>query len=204
MAQEIPFDIPEGVPTNRALLLALGLWWHDGVRFVPQSLEAGEWQAITDALVRIADVVLKDAEKGTLAEADHSFAPGFQLSVSALPQRARAGETFTVTFHWQAKTAGQEDWQQFLHFAHQESGALWNHDQPPLGERLPTRLWYAGLSDRERWQFTLPADLAPGRYLLHTGLYRLSDGGRAPVWDATGTLWPEEKVKLGTIEITAP
>ncbi len=204
VAQEIPFMIPEDVPTNRVLLLAYGLWWHDGVNFSPLPLEVGERQAITEALVKIAEVVLPDIENSSMSQAGIAFAPGFRLHVSGLPEHARAGETLSVTFHWQADEVGQEDWQQFLHFTHEESGALWNHDQPPLGARLPTRHWYVGLADQERWQFTLPADLAPGRYQLHTGLYRLSDLQRAPVWDAAGVPWPEAKVALGTIEISAP
>ena len=107
-----------------------------------------------------------------------------------------------IPFTWQADSEGREDWVQFLHFVHEESGALWNHDQQPLGARLPTRLWYEGLRDTETWQFTLPADLAPGRYAIYTGLYRLSDLGRLPVSDADGMPLPDARVPLGYLTIT--
>ena len=203
VSQLLSLAVPEDVPTHRTLWLVLHLWWHDGIGFWNLPFYSGAFRQINEEQALLQEVILVGATSSLEGDAD-VFAPGFSLQTSGLPERARAGETFTVTFHWQAKTAGQEDWQQFLHFTHEESGALWNHDQPPLGERLPTHLWYVGLADQERWQFTLPADLAPGRYRLHTGLYRLSNGERAPVWDAMGTPWPEAKVALGTIEIIAP
>ena len=83
----------------------------------------------------------------------------------------------------------------------EESGFFWNHDQPPLGMRLPTRLWYAGLADRETWQSTLPADMPTGRYQLYTGLYRLSDLARMTVYDEFGESLPEARLPLGFIEI---
>lgn len=204
VAQELSLNIPEDAPANYVLWLALSLWWHDGVNFSPLSLNAGEWQQLTETLVKMSEVVLLAPTAEAIGDVGNFFAMGFNLQESDIPERARAGETLTVTFGWQAKTDGQENWQQFLHFTHEESGALWNHDQPPLGERLPTHHWYAGLVDQERWQFTLPADLAPGRYQVHTGLYRLSDGQRAPAWDEAGMPWPDAKVALGTIEVHAP
>ena len=103
---------------------------------------------------------------------------------------------------WETTADGEEDWVQFLHFVHEETGALWNHDQQPLGARLPTRLWYEGLRDTETWQITIPEDLAPGRYAVYTGLYRLSDLARLPVSDADGMPLPDARVPLGSITIS--
>lgn len=203
VSQTFSLTIPEDTPLNRALWLVLFLWIHDGIGYWNLPFYGGEFRQITESQVLIDEVILTGTTPGRVGEAD-VFAPGFELRAGEIPQRASAGETIEVTFHWQARTAGREDWQQFLHFTHEESGALWNHDQPPLGERLPTRLWYAGLADSERWQFTLPGDLAPGRYQVHTGLYRLADGQRAPARDASGRPWPEGKVALGVMEVVAP
>ncbi len=203
VSQDFSLPIPEDVPTNQALWLTLYLWWYDGISYWNLPFYSGEFPQITDSLALLEEVILPGPESIQEGGGD-VFAMGFTLLASDIPERARVGETLTVTFHWQAEAAGQEDWQQFLHFTHEESDALWNHDQPPLGKRLPTHLWYTGLVDQERWQFTLPEDLAPGRYQVHTGLYRLSDLQRAPAWDAAGLPWPEAKVALGTIEIVAP
>ena len=117
------------------------------------------------------------------------------------PAHARAGAPLSVDFTWSAANDGGEDWTQFLHFVHEESGYFWNHDQPPLGARLPTRLWYADLADRETWQFILPDDMPAGRYQLYTGLYRLSDLERMTVYDEFGDPLPDERLSLGFMQI---
>ena len=72
----------------------------------------------------------------------------------------------------------------------------------PLGLRLPTRLWYAGLQDPARCgSFTLPADLQPGRYSIYSGLYRLSDLQRLGVTLADGAQPADARIPLGTILI---
>ena len=71
----------------------------------------------------------------------------------------------------------------------------------PLGLRLPTRLWYEGLRSSEVWQFTLPADLQPGRYSIYSGLYRLSDLQRLGVTLADGAQPADARIPLGTILI---
>ena len=90
---------------------------------------------------------------------------------------------------------------QFLHLGHEETGDWWVYDQQPLGDRLPTRLWYSGLADSEVWQAPLPADLAPGRYEVFTGLYRTRDQERIPASDADGERWLDGRVPLGMIVI---
>ena len=185
ISQDLSLEVPEDVPTNRALWLVLYLWWHDGIGYWNLPFYGGGFRQIAENQILLDEITLPGPASIQEGGGD-VFAMGFTLLASDIPERVRVGETLSVTFHWQADEVGQEDWQQFLHFTHEESGALWNHDQPPLGARLPTRHWYVGLADQERWQFTLPADLAPGRYQLHTGLYRLSDLQRAPVWMRRG------------------
>ena len=82
-----------------------------------------------------------------------------------------------------------------------ESGVWFVYDHQPLGPRLPTRLWYSGLADSETWQVPLPADLAPGRYNIFTGLYRARDQERIPASDADGEPWLDARVSLGALII---
>ncbi len=70
---------------------------------------------------------------------------------------------------------------------------------PPLGPRLPTRLWYSGLADAETWQVALPADLAPGRYAVYTGLYRTNDQVRLQASDAEGIPYVDARAPLGDL-----
>lgn len=198
------FPLPADAPVNHAFWAALTFWRQEEDEFHPLTILTSDQQQLSDTQVVLHEFVIPAEVTAALPEAalDFRFANGFALRGAALPTEARAGETLAIPFTWQADAAGDEDWAQFLHFVPEETGTLWNHDQPPLGARLPTRLWYEGLRDTEAWQFTLPADMAPGRYALYTGLYRLSDLSRLPVTDADGRALPDARVPLGYITIS--
>ena len=83
----------------------------------------------------------------------------------------------------------------------EESGEWWGYDQPPLGGRLPTRLWYSGLAESETWAVPAPEDLASGRYAVYTGLYRRRDLRRIPARDAAGHAWRDARVLLGHLRL---
>ena len=51
----------------------------------------------------------------------------------------------------------------------------------------------------EVWQVPLPADLAPGRYEVFTGLYRTRDLERVPASDMDGEPWLDGRVLLGSL-----
>ena len=116
-----------------------------------------------------------------------------------MPERAQPGNPLPIAFAWRADERGTDDYTQFLHFMHEGSGEWLVYDQQPLGPRLPTRLWYAGLSDSETWLVPLPADLAPGAYEAYTGLYRSSDKERVPARDANGNLFQDARVPIGVL-----
>jgi hypothetical protein len=53
-----------------------------------------------------------------------------------------------------------------------ESGVpLAQNDRQPLGGFYPTSAWEPGAQVAETYQLDIPADLAPGRYRVVTGLY---------------------------------
>ncbi|MCE2490885.1 MAG: hypothetical protein J4G17_13065 [Anaerolineae bacterium] len=154
--------------------------------------------------VILGEMVLRSSAANNVTRPLAVFDKGFSLNPIAIPASARPGDSLEIPVGWSSSVDGREDHVQFLHFIHETNGTWWNHDQPPLGLRLPTRLWYSGLTDSETWRLTLPADLAPGRYAVSTGLYRSSDRMRMPVRDPDGQLLAEARVPLGTIVIEAP
>ena len=168
------------------------------------TITASDQQQLSDTQVVLGEYVFPAAEQGALPDdaPDYRFGNSFALRGAEIPANARTGDTLAIPFTWQAVSDSTEDWVQFLHFVHEETGALWNHDQLPLGARLPTRLWYEGLRDTEAWQITLPADLASGNYAIYTGLYRLSDLARLPVSDVDGLPLPDARVPMGSIAIS--
>ena len=202
-SQAVKLTLPADPPVNRALWLTLSFWEYEGnVAIRPLPVDSSDYPLLGETHVILDELVFPETvASASLAEAPGRFANGFVLQAASFPGQAQAGETLAVTFRWGSESAGSEDWTQFLHLVHEESGSLWNFDQPPLGLRLPTRLWYAGLQASEAWRFTLPADLQPGQYSIYSGLYRLSDMQRLSVTLADGTQPADARIPLGTILI---
>jgi len=201
--EQIALQLPAAAPTNRAFWLTLSFWRWDGLQALrPLPVSASDQLLLGDAHIVLDEFVLPAAVQPADPEpARARFVNGFVLQDAAIPARARAGSELDATFRWRAEDAGNEDWTQFLHLVHEGSGARWNIDRPPLGRRLPTRLWYAGLQADESWRFTLPADLQPGEYALYTGLYRLADLQRLAVTLAGGAQPADATIPLGSIFI---
>ena len=197
--ETIEVIFPPHMPRNRALWVALSLWRKEGDAFLRQKILSSDLPLLSDTQVILGQFVLPAEAAVSSSVPVARFENGFTLDAIDFPERARAGETALVSVTWRADKDGLEDAVQFLHFGHEESGAWWVHDQQPLGARLPTQLWYSGLADTESWSVTLPADLAPGRYAVYTGLYRASDQVRLPAIDAEGIPFVDARVPLGVL-----
>ena len=195
--QRMEVNIPAQAQANRALWVVLTLWRKEGGEFVRRKILASDQPLLDDAQVVLGEQVLPAEPAPAPSVPLATFDNGLFLEVVELPKRAQAGATLTIPVAWRTDQSHDEDYIQFLHFGHEESGEWWVYDQEPLGPRLPTRLWYDGLADGETWDVPLPADLAPGRYNVFTGLYRLRDRERVPVRDAGGVPWLDARVLLG-------
>ena len=199
--QMMEIEVPSPAPVNRALWVELTIWRKRGGDYEYQSILASDHNQLSDTQVVLGELVLPADSTASSTIPLAKFENGFILEAVALPERAQAGETLSIPFTWRSDVDGQEDHVQFLHFGNVESGDWWVYDQLPLGDRLPTRLWYKGLADSEVWQAPLPADLAPGRYEVFTGLYRTRDLERVPAQDADGQPWLDGRVLLGSLTI---
>lgn len=199
--QWIKIEIPPGAATNRALWVVLTLWRETSDGFARQKILSSDLQLLSNTQVILDELVLRDDSPAQAIAPVAQFASGFALERVNIPESAQPGENLPVQFAWRGETNGSEELAQFLHFVNQSDGALWNHDQQPLGARLPTRLWYPGLADSETWQVPLPSDLAPGQYSVFTGLYRSRDGERVAATDADGSPFVDARVPLGMLRI---
>ena len=198
----IGVKIPPQTAANRALWIVLSHWRKKiGEDEVSHKILASDHQLLNETQVILGELVIPAASTATPTDPTALFDNGFTLAAAELPERTRPGEILNIRFNWRSNVSGYDDYTQFLHFVHQESGILWNHDQQPLGPRLPTRLWYNGLADSEIWQVPLPADLAPGQYTVFTGLYRQSDLERIPASDIDGKPFLDARVPLGSLMI---
>lgn len=199
--QRIAVDFPAAAPVNRALWIVLVIWREGNDEFERQHVLAGNLQSLDETQVVLGELVIPAESIPSPNTPLAVFDKGFTLAAVEMPKRARAGETLSALFFWRSDDGSHEDLTQFLHFVHEESGEWWGYDQPPLGQRLPTRLWYSGLADSETWQVPLPGDIAPGRYAVYTGLYRARDLKRIAASDAAGQPWRDARVLLGTVTI---
>jgi len=179
-------EIPPAAPANRALWVVLTFWRERDGEYEQMKVLSSDLKLLGDAQVVLGELVLPDDAPASTIPPLAQFDNGLSLDAAELPNVARPGENLAISFTWRSSENSREDHAQFLHLGHAESGAWFVYDQEPLGPRLPTRLWYSGLADSETWQVPLPADLAPGRYQVFTGLYRMGDQERAPAADAEG------------------
>ena len=199
--QKIDIDLPSQAPANRALWAVLTLWQEQNGHYIRQKVLSSDHQLLSETQVVLGEFVIEAPSSAPSADPIAFFDSGFSLDKVNLPDRARAGEDLALEFSWRSDAQGDVDHAQFLHLGHVESGEWFVYDRQPLGARLPTRLWYSGLADSETWQVPLPDDLAPGRYDVFTGLYRVSDKERVPVTDADGRPWLDNRVALGSLAI---
>ncbi len=197
--QVIEIEIPPQTPVNRAYWVVLSLWRKNGGDYARRAVLASDLELLSDTQVILGELAIP-------AEADNlptvplaEFGNGFIFEAVDLPERAQAGETLSINFAWRSKSDGVEDHVQFLHLGHEETGAWFVYDQPPLGPRLPARLWYSGLADSETWRVPLPPELAPGQYRVFTGIYRARDGERLAASDAGGAPFVDARVPLGRL-----
>ena len=199
--QSLTLRIPPEAPRNRALWMVFTAWRKQGEKFRRQKLNHSHYRLLDQSQVILGEMVIPAPEAASAPAAIATFDKRFSLRAAQFPQSVRAGDLLSIVFSWSSQADSDEDFQQFLHFVHADSGEWRGHDQLPLGERLPTRLWYAGLADSERWEIPLLADLAPGRYDVFTGLYRLRGVERLPAADASGRPYLHDRVPVGSIVV---
>ncbi len=193
----------ERLPANRAYWLVLTLWRDDNEGYARLGILGSDLDLLSEDQAILGEVLVPaDTPEASPAGAPLArFENGFALDAVEMPPLARAGEALPIHFFWRSDVDADEDHAQFLHLGHAESGEWWVYDQQPLGPRLPTRLWYSGLADSELWQAPLPADLAPGRYNIFTGLYRARDRERVTATGAEGGAFLDARVPLGSLLI---
>jgi|GEM_PF-5307180 len=192
--------MPADVPVPSGLLLQGTTWWADNGEAIPVS-NYGEQQALSDTafiLDRLTVSTLTELSNTTLA---FDFSDGFSLVDYQLPETADAGDTLELNFTWQSNADIQRDLTQFLHLYPADGdqyAALFDHK--PLNGRFPTIDWKPDTAFEDSVQITFPEDLAPGEYILYTGMYDPLTVERVLLLTENDQV-SDHRVVLGRIEI---
>lgn len=108
------------------------------------------------------------------------------------------GEVMALPLHWRALTALDEEYNVFVHLGLPGAPPLVQNDGIPRNGLAPTSAWTVGQEVLDRRVLSLPNDIAPGRYAVTVGLYKLSDGSRLAV---SGENSHEDAVILGYVQV---
>ncbi len=135
-----------------------------------------------------------------------SFGDVARLAGFDLPGRVFApGDIVPLTLHWEALTPYMADLRVFVHLIDPANdtaaGILAQADGVPRGGTYPFWVWQEGEFVRDEVALTLPADAAPGEYLLLVGIYDGQTGERLPI--VGGDDLGSSRLILGPITVRA-
>ncbi|HZG66581.1 MAG TPA: hypothetical protein VEZ12_07545, partial [Herpetosiphonaceae bacterium] len=127
-------------------------------------------------------------------------------TVNPFPGGPRPGGTLPITLFWEPLVdLADTDYAVFVHLTTPDDPRpLAQTDGLPMEGGLPTSRWtepFAQLHDDRT--ILLPADLAPGTYVLRMGVYHAADGQRLPA-TAPATTVLDDAVVLGEVQILQP
>ena len=107
---------------------------------------------------------------------------GYDLS----PETVQAGDSFSVTLYWQALRPMEIGYHVFTHLATPSGRVVAQQDGVPRQGAYPTDLWQTGEVVADIYRVTIDPAVAPGKYELEVGMYRLENLKRLPVADPAG------------------
>jgi hypothetical protein len=133
------------------------------------------------------------------AQGDDAFPVPARLEDWDLPATARPGEPLTVDLTWRALGKIDAYYSIYVKLLDAGSNAVAGWDGQPRDGAAPTLLWVPGESVEDRVTLEIPADAAPGDYLVEVGMYRAADLARCLTLNDDGV--PVDRVVLGAVRV---
>ena len=133
--------------------------------------------------VRVAPAQPLRVSPQRAAQADFGSAV---LIGSDAPESARPGEAVPLRLYWRATSLLDQDYTVFVHLLDSSGKLLAQVDSQPRGGAYPTSAWAAGDVIPDDHTLNLPANLAPGDYVIRVGLYLAPNGPRLPLKSSAG------------------
>jgi hypothetical protein len=114
----------------------------------------------------------------SLPEVEHpmiiELADGITLrGYDLAPGKVNAGQTITLTLHWETRQTPSTDYQVFVHLLGDAPNPVAQGDGPPVAGDYPTSMWDTGETIVDSHPVSLPGDLPVGQYRLLVGMYEL-------------------------------
>lgn len=127
---------------------------------------------------------------------------GIQLMEASLqPAQGEPGQRVAVTLAWLATQDVQGAYTTFVHLGDPQRPPLAQGDGPPLQGDYPTSWWEAGeVILQDVYAFTLPEEIAPGRYPLQVGLYDPQSAQRLPL-SVAGERQAHDAYRVGWVTV---
>jgi hypothetical protein len=88
-----------------------------------------------------------------------------------------AGQTLTVTLHWQVTQPLSIDYTSYVHLLDSTGQRLAQSDHRPGGDFYPSSLWQVNEILRDRHTLSIPVELPAGIYTLRAGMYYQPEPG---------------------------
>lgn len=166
-------------------LLALAIWtgWaaraRPGWLAVPALVGLYLLVAAAPAWTPVRGPILPTPQDVTLGE-------GIHLVGSYIPrQEVQAGERLWFALYWFAAAPPRQRYKVIVHLADREGRTVANGDTEPWFFFTPTTRWQRGELMEDWYAVDVPDDLAPGRYVLLTGMYDAKTVRNLPVQGGT-------------------
>ncbi len=123
---------------------------------------------------------------------------GYQLE----PAEVTSGQSLHLTLYWKAIEEMANDYHLSFYLL-DERGESWaQRDFAPLEGTHPTSDWAEGEVVRDQYRLPIPPGVPSGRYNLTLTAYSREDLLPLPIY-SDGSPMPEDRVRLGTVEIAA-
>jgi hypothetical protein len=100
---------------------------------------------------------------------------------SDAPESAHPGDAIPLRLYWRAASLLDQDYTVFVHLLDSSGKLITQADSQPRGGAYPTSAWATGDVIPDDHTLKLPADLAPGDYVIRVGLYLAPNGPRLPL-----------------------
>lgn len=144
--------------------------------------QGGRWLVpLPIGLVQVNDRPHVARLPSDMTPVEAAFGDFARLAGYRLSGEARAGEPLTVTLAWKATGETDRSYSVFVHLVNAQGEIVAQHDGRPADGDLPTEIWVRDEYIVDPHTLPLPADLPPGVYAIHVGLYLPDTWERAAI-----------------------